>query len=197
MAELRMQSRGVVANHLTLWRLGPWFESRRDYYPDRIFLAGSGVPTRPDRPHDLDTPGAPDPVRPNHLSIRLSIVPTVMSLSRLETESLTALHWVAVALAVVSGVIHLVIGIQFFPGAQPIAFVLAGLGFFGAVVLFLLDYRRRLLYLVGIPFVVLQILLYLWLNYRVDPPISPIEGIDKAAQIVLIVLLVVLYRREA
>lgn len=119
-----------------------------------------------------------------------------MSLSRVRTETLTSLHWVAVALAVVTGVIHLVLGVMFFPGAQPVAFLLAGIGFLGAVVLFLLDYRRRLLYLVGVPFTALQIVLYLWLNQRVDPAVSPVEGIDKAAQLLLIVLLVVLYRRE-
>lgn len=119
-----------------------------------------------------------------------------MVLSQLETETLTPLHWAAVALAVVTGIVHLAIGVMFFPGAQPVAFLLAGLGFFGAVVLFLIDYRRRLLYLVGVPFTALQIVLYLWLNYRVDPAVSPIEGIDKAVQVLLIVALVVLYRRE-
>jgi hypothetical protein len=117
--------------------------------------------------------------------------------SRFETESLTPLHWFAVVLALITGVVHLVLGIMFFPGAQPVAFLLAGLGFFGAIVLFLLDYRRRVLYLVGVPFVALQIVLYLWINQRVDPAISPLEGIDKAVQVVLIVVLIVLYRREA
>lgn len=113
----------------------------------------------------------------------------------LQTRNLTPLHWFAVALALLSGVIHLVLGVQFFPGPQPTAFILAGLGFFGAVVLFLVGYRRRLLYLVGVPFVALQIVLYYLINYRADPGISPVEGIDKAAQVVLIVVLVVLYRR--
>lgn len=114
----------------------------------------------------------------------------------LETESLTPVHWLAIVLAVITGAIHLVLGIQFFPGAQPVAFLLAGLGFLGAVVLFLFDYRRRVLYVVGVPFVALQIGLWLWLNQRVQPAISPVEAIDKSAQVILIGLLIVLYRRE-
>lgn len=119
-----------------------------------------------------------------------------MSLSRVETETLTPLHWAAVGLVLVTGVIHLALGIMFFPGLQPIAFILAGLGFFGAVGLFLLNYRRRLLYLAGIPYISMQIVLYLYLNQRVDPAITPIEGIDKAAQVLLIVIFGVLYLRE-
>lgn len=118
-----------------------------------------------------------------------------MDVSNIDIESLTALHWIAVGLAIITGVIHLALGVMFFPGIQPVAFLLAGLGFFGAVVLFLLGYRRRLLYLVGILFVALQIVLYLLINQRADPAVSPVEGIDKAVQIILIVLLVVLYRR--
>lgn len=118
-------------------------------------------------------------------------------MSSIKTESLTALHWLAIVLAAVSGAIHFVLGVQFFPGAQPVAFLLAGLGFFGAIVLFLLDYRRRQLYLVGIPFIALQVILWLWLNQRVQPAISPIEGIDKLSQVLLIATLVILYRREA
>ncbi len=114
----------------------------------------------------------------------------------IKTESLTSLHWVAIGLAAITGAIHLGMGIMFFPGAQPISFILAGLGFFGAIVLFLINYRRRQLYLVGIPFTALQIVLYLWINQRADPAISPLEGIDKIAQILLIVVLYVLYRRE-
>lgn len=115
----------------------------------------------------------------------------------LETESLTPLHWVAVVLAAITGIIHLVLGVMFFPGAQPVAFLLAGLGFFGGIVLFLRDYRRQQLYVVGVLFTALQIVLYLWLNYRVDPAISPIEAIDKAAQVLLIALLIFFYRRES
>ena len=114
----------------------------------------------------------------------------------IETESLTSMHWVAIVLAAITGAIHLGMGIMFFPGVQPISFILAGLGFFGAIVLVLINYRRRELYLLGIPFTALQIVLYLWINQRADPAISPLEAIDKVAQVLLIVILFVLYRRE-
>lgn len=112
-------------------------------------------------------------------------------------DSITPLQWIAVGCAVISGVIHLVIGIQSFPGSMPIAFILAGLGFFGAVLLFLLDYRRRMLYLLGVPFVLIQIVLYVLINQRADPAISPVEGIDKVVQVLLVIVLVILYRRGA
>lgn len=116
---------------------------------------------------------------------------------RIDTSSLTWMHWLAGALALLSGVIHLVIGVRFIDQPTGVPFILAGLGFFGGVGLALLDYRRRLLYLVGVVFVLAQIVAYYYINYLNDPAISPVEGIDKAAQVVLIVLLVVLYRQES
>lgn len=115
----------------------------------------------------------------------------------ISTGSITPLQWIAAGCAVISGVIHLVIGIQSFPGSMPIVFILAGLGFLGAVILFLLNYRRRMLYLLGVPFVLIQIVLYVLINQRADPAISPVEGIDKVVQILLVVILVILYRRGA
>lgn len=116
----------------------------------------------------------------------------------IQTESLTPLHWGAVALAAITGVIHLVLGVRFIsafgPRLQPILFVLAGLGFFGAIALFLVDYRRRQLYIAGVGFTALQIVLWLWLNQRVQPALSPIEIIDKTAQVLLIAALLVLFR---
>lgn len=124
-------------------------------------------------------------------------MPTSITSKRIETASLTWMHWLAGTLALLSGVIHLVLGVMFWPQGTAIAFVLAGLGFFGGVGLALVGYRRRLLYLVGIVFVVLQIVLYFWINYRNQPAISPVEGVDKAAQLILIVLLAILFRQEA
>lgn len=116
--------------------------------------------------------------------------------SRVQTASLTGLHWLAVLLALLSGVIHLVLGVMFFPEGLAIAFLLAGIAFLVAIGLFLVDYRRRLLYAIGVPFVLLQIILWLWINQRNQPEISPVEGIDKAGQVLLIVILIVLYRRS-
>ena len=115
----------------------------------------------------------------------------------IETTSLIWMHWLAGALAIVSGVVHLVLGVISPFGGLAIAFVLAGLGYFGGVFLALVDYRRPLLYLVGVVFTLAQIVAYYFLNYVNQPEISTIEGVDKAAQVLLIVLLLLLYRREA
>lgn len=119
--------------------------------------------------------------------------------STLATESLTTLHWFGIVLALVSGVIHLAIGIGSITNPLGVSFVLAGLGFFGAVALLLVDYRRRLLYAVGVPFVGVQIVLWLALNQQWSlalDTIDPSEAVDKVAQVVLVVILLVLYRRE-
>ena len=116
---------------------------------------------------------------------------------RIDTSSLTWMHWLAGALALLSGVIHLVLGVMFIDQPNGVPFILAGLGFFGGVALALVDYRRRLLYLVGVVFVAAQIVAYYFINYLNQPTISPVEAIDKVAQVVLIVLLLVLYSRES
>lgn len=115
--------------------------------------------------------------------------------STFETASLTTLHWVGIVLAVVTGVIHLVIGVRYFGSLQSFSFVLAGVAFLVAVFLLLIDYRRRLLYLVGIPFTGVQVVLYFYLNW---PNVFGPAGIgDKVVQVTLIAILVVLYRRES
>ncbi|GAB6861033.1 hypothetical protein ACFR97_01555 [Haloplanus litoreus] len=114
--------------------------------------------------------------------------------SSFETASLTRLHWVGIVLAVITGVVHLVFGALAIDTLQGVSFVLAGVAFFVAVLLLLLDYRRRLLYLVGIPFTGVQVVLYFYLNW---PNVLSPGGIgDKVVQVALIAILVVLYRRE-
>ena len=115
---------------------------------------------------------------------------------RFETDTLTPVHWIAGVLALISGAIHLVLGIQFWGDPTSGPFVLAGLGFLGGIVLALLDYRRRLVYLVGVVFVAAQIVAFYYINYLNQPAFSAVEIIDKLAQVLLIVLLLVLYRRE-
>jgi hypothetical protein len=112
----------------------------------------------------------------------------------IQTDSLTGLHWLGVALAVISGIIHLVLGVNFI--AEPLgwAFLLAAIGFFAGAGAVLVDYKRRLMYLLGIPFTAGQIVAWYVLN---APDFSPPGYADKAVQIVLIVVLIVLYRREA
>jgi hypothetical protein len=127
-----------------------------------------------------------------------------MSRSTFETASLTRLHWLGIVLALVTGAVHLAFGVLFLDpaagvlssaNAQPLSFVLAGIAFFVAVLLLLLDFRRRLLYLVGIPFTGVQVVLYFALNW---PDVLSPGGIgDKVVQVALIAVLVVLYRRES
>ena len=104
-----------------------------------------------------------------------------------ETESLRPLDWVAILLAAGTGVIHLYL----FTTEDWIPFLLAGLGFFGAIgLLFVLPGYRHYLYVVGVLFVISQIVGYLLL------PLGPawIGYLDKAVQVLLILVLAQLYR---
>ncbi|PSP77503.1 hypothetical protein BRC81_09825 [Halobacteriales archaeon QS_1_68_20] len=73
-----------------------------------------------------------------------------------------------------------------------IPLLLAGLGFFGAVALFLLNVNRALLYPVGILYTAAQVVGYLLL------PLGPlwVAVLDKTVQVALIVLLAYLFRTE-
>ncbi len=117
---------------------------------------------------------------------------------QLALESLTPLHWLAIAMAVVSALVHLVLGIGFLPHWMGVLFVLATGGFIGGIVLVVLEYRRRLVYLAGIPFTAVQIVGW----YVVNQPdslaaLTAVDVIDKVAQVVLIVALVALLVRES
>lgn len=117
---------------------------------------------------------------------------------RFATASLTRLDWIAIVLALVTGAVHLLLGVGFLPGPLGVAFVLAAAGFFGAIVLVLLDYRRRLLYLLGIPYTGGQVVLWYALNRPTGvADLSTAEAVDKTAQVLLIVVLVIRYRRVA
>lgn len=116
----------------------------------------------------------------------------------LEWSSLTPLHWVAIAMALVSGIVHLVLGIEFAPHPMGITFLLAAGGFAGGVVLVISDYRRRLLYLAGIPYTAVQIVGWYVVNRPQALGDLSIPGVvDKLAQVLLIVALILLYRRES
>lgn len=109
----------------------------------------------------------------------------------LRTDDFDWRHWAVVALAVITGVIHLWLGVGFVPEALGWAFLVAGVGFLAGVVALLVDYRRRLVYLLGVPFTLGQIVGWYVVN---APDFSPLGYADKVIQVVLIVLLVVLYR---
>jgi len=118
-----------------------------------------------------------------------------------ETESMTAVHWLGVALALVSAAVHLVLGVRFAPSGLGISFILAGLGFLGAVALLVVGYRRRLLYLVGIPFTGIQIVVWYAVNVLPDGPlavgaIGTFGAVDKVAQVLLILVLIYLLRAD-
>jgi len=110
----------------------------------------------------------------------------------LRTESLTSLHWLGIVLSVATGVLHLGLGASFLPSGLGIAFVLAGVGYLGGVAGVLVAYRRRLLYLLGIPFTLGQIGAWYALN---APDFSPLGIGDKVVQALLVFVLVTLYRR--
>ena len=118
-------------------------------------------------------------------------------------DSLSGLHWVGILTALVSAAIHLLLGVRMSismsPSGMSISFILAGLGFLGAIVLVLLNYRRRAVYAVGIPFTLIQIVLWYYFNFAAGPKSFPADvgtlgAVDKAAQAVLVVILVVLLR---
>lgn len=106
-----------------------------------------------------------------------------------ETASLTGVHWAAIGLAVLTGLVHLYL----FWTQDFVPFLLAGLGFFGAIGLILVGFHRRLIYLAGIPYTLAQ--MGGW--YVLDGNLTALAVVDKAAQVALIVLLVYLYRRDS
>ena len=106
-----------------------------------------------------------------------------------ETRSLDAAHWLAVLLAISTGVVHVYAGLV--EGRIPVA--LAGVGFLVAVALFLVDYRRPLLYLVGILYTAVQ--LPLWYVVKAGE-YTTVGYLDKSIQVLLIVLLAYLYWRQ-
>lgn len=119
---------------------------------------------------------------------------TVMETAESEsTDELTLLHWVGIALAAVTGIVHLVLAAALVPGGLGIAFIVAGVGFLGGIVVIIVDYRRQEFILLGIPFTLGQIVSWYVAN---APDFSPLGIGDKVAQALLIVVLVMLYRQE-
>ncbi len=116
---------------------------------------------------------------------------------KLELETLDWLWWFGIALAVVTGLIHLGLGLGAPRTPVGAASVLAGLGYAGAIALILLGYRRRLVAALGIPFVGSQIVLWYVINRPATiAEVSLAAMIDKPVQIVLIAVLLVLVLRD-
>lgn len=112
---------------------------------------------------------------------------TDRSSSRFDTASIPTLGWLALALVVATGVLHIYAGIV--EGRIPV--LLAGLGFLAATVLYLADYRRRLLVLLAIPYTAIQFPLWFVAN---APDFALVGYLDKAIQLVLVVVLLAIYR---
>ncbi|MGQ5516840.1 DUF7475 family protein [Halococcus saccharolyticus] len=104
------------------------------------------------------------------------------------------LRSVGIVLAVITGVIHLYLGVSFIDSPLGLSFLVAAVGFGIGIVGVLYDYRRTLLYVLGIPFVAGQIVVWYVVN---APDFGTLGYVDKAVQAVLIVVLVLLYRRAA
>lgn len=112
---------------------------------------------------------------------------------RIKHEGLTRGHWAGVALAAVTGLVHLVLGLGALPDPLGVAALLAAGGFAAGIVLLLAGYRRQWLLALGIPFTASQIAVW----YLVNEPsslgdVSPLAAFDKAVQTALIVVLFVL-----
>ncbi|WP_276272901.1 hypothetical protein [Haloarcula litorea] len=116
-------------------------------------------------------------------------------------ETLEPLHYAGIALAVVSGAIHLWLGVSFAPSPLGISFLFAGVVFVAAAAGVAVGYRRGLLYRLGVPFTAGQIVLWYLINFAAGPKSFPADvgtlgAVDKVAQVLLIAVLVALVRRE-
>jgi hypothetical protein len=121
------------------------------------------------------------------------------SLQGVEIESLTGLHWAGIALAAVTGGVHLWLFVAFAGTALGFSFLVAAAGFFAGIGAILLDYHRRTVYALGIPFTIGQIVLWYYVNFVAGSYAFPADvggpgAVDKVAQVVLIAVLVALLR---
>ncbi|WP_049919801.1 DUF7475 family protein [Haloarcula vallismortis] len=117
----------------------------------------------------------------------------------LDVASLDSRHWLGVVAALVSAAVHLLLGVRLAPSGLGISFILAGLGFLGGIALVVIGIRRRLVCAVGVPFTLSQILLWYYVNFAAGPKSFPADvgtlgAVDKAAQLILLAVLVALLR---
>lgn len=118
-----------------------------------------------------------------------------------DRQTLTPLHYLGILLAAISGVIHLRLGVGFAPSPLGLSFLFAGVVFLAASAAILADYRRRALYGLGIPFTAGQIVLWYLINFAGGAKSFPADvgtlgWVDKVSQVLLIVVLVALLRRN-
>lgn len=103
-------------------------------------------------------------------------------------DTMSWAHWLAVALAAITGVIH----VYLYVNQGFVGFLFAGVVFLGAVGALLVNLYRRLLYALGIPFTAGQIAI--WAAQGL--PDMEVAIIDKPVQAVLILVLVYLFLKE-
>ena len=116
-----------------------------------------------------------------------------------DSGALGPLHYAGVSLAVVTGVIHLRLGVGFAPSPLGLSFLFAGVVFLAAGAAVVANYRRGLLYRLGIPFTAGQIVLWYYVNFAAGTKAFPADvgtlgAVDKVAQVVLLVVLALLLR---
>lgn len=116
-------------------------------------------------------------------------------MATLDLDALTPLHWAGIAAALVTAGIHLFLAADI-GGTFGALFTVAAAGFLLGIVAILVGVRRRLFYLLGIPFTAGQLVWWYVANQPSIPP-PTIELVDKVAQGVFIVVLAVLYYRES
>jgi small basic protein len=111
---------------------------------------------------------------------------------------------VAIVMAAITGVLHLLAVMNAIQFSQTLAilFALNGLGFLGGIVLFLTRYWRRELYLVAALYALATVLaLFVFQGFGVDAffrqgQVNPMAVITKAAEILLAVVAGFLYANE-
>lgn len=105
------------------------------------------------------------------------------------SAGLGSVQWLAIGLVLVTGILHLYAGV--IEAAIPVA--LAGVGYLGAIGLFILEYRRKQLYLVGTLYTAVQF--PLWYVAKAGE-YTTVGYIDKTVQVLLIAVLALLYWRD-
>ncbi|MDZ7745488.1 MAG: hypothetical protein U5K28_02805 [Halobacteriales archaeon] len=112
-----------------------------------------------------------------------------------DTGSLTSIHWGGIALAVATGLLHLYLVALYGPSMLGITFAVAGIGFLGgaAVLALDVDVPRRPLYALGALWTLGQIVAWYVINAG---SFSTLGYVDKAIQVALIAVLVLLIQRE-
>lgn len=116
-----------------------------------------------------------------------------------DSGALGPLHYAGVLLAVVSGLIHLRLGVGFAPSPLGLSFLFAGVVFLAASAAVATNYRRRLLYRLGVPFTAGQVVLWYYVNFLAGTKSFPADvgtlgAVDKIAQALLLLVLVLLIR---